>query len=227
LSLLAEELEDRRRPEKISAYLGIADQEIERIASIVHRMREFYRPLSYKAAQNSESFDGFYHLTEEELQAVDLHLILESVLQLANKKLQHNGVQVERLWARKLPHVQGSPDHLKQVFLNLALNALDAMPAEGGRLRIRTTLERMPLSGDLSEGAVRIEFSDTGAGMPPEVLHHIFEPMFSTKEHGSGFGLFTSYQIITAHHGHISAASREGEGTTFSILLPTAQPVTP
>jgi len=71
--------------------------------------------------------------------------------------------------------------------------------------------------------AVRIEISDTGAGMPPQVLARLFEPFSTTKSEGTGLGLYISYEIIRAHNGQITAMSRMGQGTTFTILLPTAE----
>lgn len=224
LSLLDEELNYRRRQEKIDFYLKIAGQEIERISHIVHRMREFYRPASYQLPATLDSLNGFYHLAGEDFQDIDLHDTLESVLQLANKKLQHNRIVVERVWEPQLPPVPASLDYLKQVFLNLTLNAIDAMQTEGGTLRVSTALDQALLSGDQPQQVVRIEFSDNGVGIPPEVQARLFEPLISTKEHGTGFGLFTSYQIVAAHHGQITVTSSAGAGTTFIILLPLEQP---
>jgi two-component system NtrC family sensor kinase len=157
----------------------------------------------------------------------DVHFVLLSVLELANKQLQHSGVTVERQWAADLPLIQANPDHLKQVFLNLVLNAIDAMP-QGGMLRISTAVDWIhgdnSGSGSATLGlpiqAVRIEFNDTGAGMSPEVQSRLFEPFFTSKEHGSGLGLSISYGIIEAHNGQIRVQSQEGVGTTFTILLP-------
>jgi signal transduction histidine kinase len=220
LSLLDEELNGRHRREKLNSYLTIAESEIDRISAIVRRMRDFYRPASRKQQAQPDSPDDFYRSTETELQAIDLHAALESVLQLANKELQHGRVTVERVWADELPKIQANPDHLKQVFLNLMLNAIDAMAPQGGTLRICTKSDQAQLHGDQPQPVVRIEFSDTGIGISPEMLPRLFEPLLTTKEHGSGFGLFTSYKIIEAHQGQITATSQAGEGTTFTILLP-------
>jgi two-component system NtrC family sensor kinase len=205
LTLLGEEIDDRQRQTKLRQYLSIVRSEMERISTIVSRMRDFYRP------------------EHERLQPTHPHVVLESVLELAGKQLQHSDVAVERQWARELPMIQINPDHLKQVFLNLVLNAIDAMPA-GGTLRISTAPDQMQASrGQRALSAVRIKFSDTGRGMPPETLSRIFEPFFTTKEDGSGLGLSISYGIIESHNGHIAATSQEGVGTTFSILLPVEQ----
>ncbi|MEE8392526.1 MAG: GAF domain-containing protein [Anaerolineae bacterium] len=212
LTLAQEEIDDDQRPKKINRYLGTVGDEIERIAAIVRRMRDFYRPAS------------------KELQPTYLHAVLESVLELVNKQLQHSNVTVERAWSDYLPEIQANPDHLKQVFLNLVLNSIDAMTA-GGTLYISTALDQIPTPpGPSASGgpggapAVRVEFSDTGEGISPKVLSHLFEPFFTTKERGSGLGLSISYGIIQAHNGQITVESHTGLGTTFTILLPVEQP---
>ncbi len=218
LNLLQEELNGRHRQEKLTSYLEIADSEIDRISAIVRRMRDFYRPASLEH-QTPGSLDDFYRSARAEFQPVDLEATLESVLLLANKKLQHSQIKVETKWAQTLPPIQANPDHLRQVFLNLTLNAIDAMP-HGGVLRITTALDQFKLQRDDPQPAARIDFCDSGVGMSAETLNHLFEPLFTTKEHGSGFGLFTSQTIIEAHGGRIAVASQLGQGTSFTIWLP-------
>jgi signal transduction histidine kinase len=192
LTLAKEELEGPIRPEKIERYLDVAEDEIERIATIVRRVREFYRPSGQEHAPT------------------DLHQTLESVLELSGKELQHSYVNVERIWDPAIPLIVANPDHLKQVFLNLVINAIDAMP-EGGDLTIRTILDHE---------SVNIEFTDNGVGMLPNVQARLFEPFFTTKPQGSGLGLSISYGIIQEHRGQILVQSEEGKGTTFTIVLP-------
>ncbi len=223
LTLAEEELANRRRPEKLNHYLDIAEGEIERIATIIHRMRDFYRPVHRQQRQASDP-ESFYRSAQEELQSIDLHTIIDNVLLLTNRQLQHRGVEVEREWAGNLPPIEGNPDHLKQVFLNLVLNAVDAMAVEGGTLHIRTALDEAKLYGDRLQPVIRLEFRDVGEGIPPEILPRLFEPLFTTKQKGSGLGLFTSYKIIEAHQGQITVESQVGTGTTFTILLPLTQP---
>ena len=193
LTLATERLEDIPHGEKLDRYLSIIGDETERVSNIVRRVSGFYRP------------------AREELRLTDLHTVLESTLQLVGKQLQHADITVEREWTEELPLIPANPDQLKQVCLNLVLNALDAMP-EGGTLRVRTALE--------APDFLRIEFSDTGVGMSPETQSRLFEPFFTTKEQGSGLGLSISYGIIKAHNGEITVTSEEGRGTTFTILLP-------
>jgi signal transduction histidine kinase len=102
----------------------------------------------------------------------------------------------------------------------LTLNAIDAMAAQGGTFLVRTGLDQIQREDGQLQPAVRIELSDTGEGILPEVLPRLFEPFLTTKAHGSGFGLFTSYKIIEAHEGQIDVESQVGLGTTFRILLP-------
>jgi two-component system NtrC family sensor kinase len=209
LTLTEEELSDQRRQEKLTRYLGVIGSEIERIAELVRRMRGFYRPAR----------DGRV--------PTDLHEVLESVLELSRKQLQKSNVSVKCKWAQNAPMVQANPDHLKQVFLNLVLNAIDAMP-EGGTLRIIGASDQLQHDGSPPCPAVRVELSDTGIGMSREVESRLFEPFFTTKDHGSGLGLSTIYGIVQSHGGQIIVHSREGLGTSFSILLPAAldRPVT-
>jgi len=111
-----------------------------------------------------------------------------------------------------LPLIKADPDQLQQVFLNLILNAVQAM-SFGGTLTLRTTNE---------EGHIRISVQDTGSGISEANLKKIFTPFFTTKKEvkGVGLGLAVSYGIIQRHHGKIEVKSKEGAGTTFTIYLP-------
>jgi signal transduction histidine kinase len=200
LSLIREELGGQSRPESLTRFLDLAEEGIARIAAIVGRVGDFYRP------------------GRRERRPTDLHAVLEDVLELAGERLHQSDITVERAWADALPHVPANPDHLRQVFLTLVLNAVDAI-GRGGTLRISTGLDQP------GEEMVRIAFSDTGVGMSPEVQARLFEPFFTTKTYASGLGLPISYQVVEGHGGQIAVTSEEGVGTTFIILLPVA-PVT-
>ena len=208
LTLTMEELEEEHpKQETLDLYLEIVKSELNRVATIVHNMRDFYRP------------------AREGMDLTDLHAVLKSVLQLTGKQMQRSQVMVETVWAANLPLVEANPSHLRQVFLNLVLNAIDAMP-EGGKLHVKTSLTQMDANAKDGEEttAVHITFSDTGHGLSPELTSRLFEPFFTTKEQGSGLGLSISYSIMEAHHGEISVSSQEGKGTTFTLLLPVKQP---
>jgi signal transduction histidine kinase len=103
-------------------------------------------------------------------------------------------------------------DRMQQVFLNLVLNAVDAMP-EGGQLTVWTEPTSQP------EGA-RVCFADSGGGIPAEDLPHLFEPFYTTKSTGIGLGLYISHSIVENHGGRIDVESVEGKGTTFVVWLP-------
>lgn len=210
LTLAREEIDEAGvKMELVDHYLTVATSEIQRIISIVQRTRDFYRP------------------AKESLQPSHPHHILDSVLELTNKQFHYHELQVVREWAEVLPLIECNPDHLKQVFLNLILNAIDAMAPQGqGTLTVRTRLAMLPASTGEEEGAVCIELSDTGEGIPQEHVAHIFEPFYTTKAQGTGLGLSISYRIIEAHHGKILVQSEAGQGTTFTLLLPLRQPPT-
>jgi two-component system NtrC family sensor kinase len=155
----------------------------------------------------------FARRPQREMKRVNPNAVLERVLALASKYLQHRRVTLNRDLTADLPPIWGAPDELGQVFLNLVINALDAMPG-GGTLRISSRLT--------SDGRVAIAFTDTGQGIPREHLDRLFEPFFSTKEGGTGLGLTISYNIIERHKGNITVQSATGEGTCFTVWLPAA-----
>lgn len=108
------------------------------------------------------------------------------------------------------------PDQLRQVFLNLMLNACDAMP-NGGQLHIATEIS---CNNDSGSQYVVISVRDTGVGISPEHMPHLFEPFYTTKPQGTGLGLAISAHIVTQHGGHIQVESTPGVGSTFTVLLP-------
>jgi signal transduction histidine kinase len=186
----------------MTSYLNIVDKEIERVAGIVHSMRDFARP----APQGTRS--------------TDIISVLEDVLGLAGKQLQHSNISIERSWGIDVPTIQANPNLLKQVFLNMILNAIDAMSG-GGVLRVSAIMDQIKIKDNpLPQPAIRIEFSDSGPGMTPEAISRLFEPFFTTKEQGSGLGLYICYTIIQSLNGEIEVNSTVGLGTTFAILVP-------
>ena len=141
-----------------------------------------------------------------------MNAAVERVLALARKKLEHSDVQVELKLAPDLPRVQGAADQIAQVFLNLIVNAAEAM-SDGGRLRIESRADATH---------VQVTFADTGPGIAPEDLPHIFEPFYTTKDSGTGLGLAVSYSIIESHGGTLSVDSVPGHGATFTVRLQAA-----
>ncbi|MFB0538227.1 MAG: GAF domain-containing protein [Anaerolineae bacterium] len=185
-------------------YLDIAREELGRVARIVGRMVDFYRP------------------SNEGRIPTDVNALLEDVVALVRKRLQQGGIEVGLELAPDLPLIVASGDHLKQVFLNIIINALEAMP-QGGRLAMATRCisergVRRKASADA--GFVEIEFADTGVGIPAEHINNIFDPFYTTKSKGMGLGLSVSYGIVERHGGQIQVESKVGEGATFIIRLP-------
>ena len=182
-------------PDERQEYLQIASEEVKRLIGLVTRMLDFARR------------------PRQKMELTDLNDVIEKVLTLTHKYMQHHHITLQRDLAPDLPAVLGNGDELGQVFLNILLNGVDAMP-DGGTLYIS--------SQHTADGQVTVAITDTGRGIPPDHLRQVFEPFFSTKEHGTGLGLSISYNIIKQHGGEITVQSTEGEGTTFTIWLPKA-----
>ncbi len=155
----------------------------------------------------------FTHLHEAERKMADLVENLRSTLALAKLELSARRIEV-RLELAETLLIECYPAELNQVFMNLIVNAIQAMP-NGGVLTIRGQRQ--------SDGQVRLQFEDTGTGIPPEVIGKIFDPFFTTKPVGSGtgLGLNVSYNIVVKRHGgRITADSAIGRGAVFTLLLP-------
>jgi signal transduction histidine kinase len=180
-----------------------AESDLRRILDDAERCRDTIRELLEFARQ-----------TRQEIRLNDLnHALSQTLFLLENQSLFHNIEIVKELDA-SLPKVPSDIQQLNHVFMNIILNAAEAMEGEG-QLRVRTLQ-----SEDGSDFIIQI--SDTGPGIPENVLPHIFEPFFTTKEEGKGTGLGLSlvYGIIENHDGRIQVWSELGKGATFSIYLP-------
>jgi two-component system cell cycle sensor histidine kinase/response regulator CckA len=184
------------------------------------------RDQAQRAASLTSQILDFSRRSVLERRPLDLAALMHECLLLLERTLPEN-IELVLDHASEPMVVEADPDRLHQMFVNLALNARDAMP-RGGRLICRVAKVRQapgdtPLYGDMSPGEwVRIEVEDTGTGILPENLPHIFEPFFTTKPpgQGSGLGLSQVYGIVKKHEGYIDVASEPGVGTTFTIYLP-------
>jgi len=187
------------------SFLDIATRETQRMSRILRQMLGFYRPTT-------------------SMGPTDVNALVVEAETLVTKRLRENGVRIEKELLPELPLIRASADQLKQVLLNLFLNATEAMPM-GGRLIVAT---HRGGGGELdahSTDVVRIDVRDTGTGIGEEAIARIFEPFFSTKmEKGTGLGLWVSHGIVQGHGGTIKVRSRVGQGTTFTIALPVGGP---
>jgi PAS domain S-box-containing protein len=192
---LAEESLAQGGGEDLQEYITIAHDELRRTARIVSALRDLSRPTDVGAGE-----------------PCDVNGLLERVLKLSQKEFENRKVDVVRRLADDLPRPVLVPDRIRQVFLNLVLNAVEAMP-EGGRLTVESRQ-------DERSGEVVVTIIDDGPGIPKGVLARIFDPFFSTKSGGMGLGLFVSQGIAQEHGGSIEVESEVGHGARFSVHLP-------
>ena len=168
-----------------------------------------------------EQILDFARTAEPNLTAVDLNQLIEDLSLLVRHKLSNQAVRLDQKLAADLPSLSGDATQLEQAFLNLTLNAVEAMP-EGGTLRIITKALRIPRSHPVPTH-LYIEFQDTGAGMTPEVQGRILSSLLSTtKQKGTGLGLAIVRRVVETHRGKLTIRSKPGVGTTVAITLPVA-----
>src|SRR5271170_7159155 len=170
---------------------------------------------TFRASEIVNNLLNFSRTGAAEFIEVDINNVLEETLTLVQHPFKTAQVNVVKNYNEQLPPVLGSITRLQQVFLNLFMNARDAMP-QGGMLEVRTGAQN---------GSVEIEVTDTGSGISPEHLHRIFDPFFTTKAtgRGTGLGLSVSYGIIKEHAGKVDVRSTPGKGTSFRLEFPVAR----
>jgi hypothetical protein len=175
---------------------------------------------TFRASEIVNSLLNFSRTSTTSFGAVNVNKVVQETLSLLEHQLTKSGIQIKTDMDPNLPAVHGNAGKLQQVFLNLILNARDAMTAggtAGGTIELRSWAE--------GSGA-RIEVSDTGHGIAPENLHRIYDPFFTTKaaRKGTGLGLSVTYGIIQEHGGSIEVFNRRDGGATFRVELPLAVP---
>ena len=173
--------------------LSIILSELERIESIFRQMLDFYRTVQYDNAP------------------LDLNALVNGVRVLMRKRLQEENVILRLELCDMHPQICGDKNQIKQVLLNLLINAMEAMSPLGGDICVITTY---------NDHHVILQVTDNGPGVKQEQLQHLFEPLFTTKTRGLGLGLSITQEIIQRHGGTISAESEINQGTTFTIKLP-------
>ena len=180
-----------------------------------HQLIEKVVKQTFRASEIVNNLLNFSRTGAAEFTEVNLNSVVEETLSLVAHPFRTAHVQVSRNLQEELPPVLGSNNKLQQVFLNLFMNAKDAMPT-GGTVEIRTASHN---------GSVEIEITDSGSGIPRENLHRIFDPFFTTKSsgRGTGLGLSVSYGIIKEHAGKVDVRSTAGKGTSFRLEFPVAR----
>lgn len=197
-NLLYLALMDDRLSADTREYLNQAEQELSRVSQITTQTLRFYRQTTHPTS-------------------ADLGTLLDSVLRLLRGRVSNSDVEIVKEYRAK-QQLYCFEGELRQVFTNLIGNALDAMAGRPGRLIVRTSETQNRATG---EPGIRVTVADTGSGINPETLKHIFEPFYSTKgNRGTGLGLWVSKEIIGKHKGIVRVRSRVGFGTVFSVFLP-------
>jgi signal transduction histidine kinase len=173
---------------------------------------------TFRASEIVNGLLNFSRTSSTEFGEVNLNRVIQETLSLVEHQLKKSDVEVRTALESTLPSIHGNAGKLQQVFLNLFLNARDAMEG-GGVLEVKTSSD---------DGGARVEVIDTGHGIAPENLHRIYDPFFTTKvaRKGTGLGLSVSYGIIQEHAGTIEVLSRPGGGARFHLELPWSKATT-
>ena len=197
----------------ISSYAQMLLQQIPDSDPRHQLLQKIHRQTS-RASSIVNNLLNFSRVSDARLTAVDLPRVMDDTLQLLDLQLRNTSIEVVRRYSHELPAAFGNAPKLQQVFMNLILNARDAMP-HGGALEIFI---------EADERTVVITFRDNGSGISPEHLSKIYDPFFTTKQigQGTGLGLAVSFGIIQDHGGHIHVESQPGKGAAFHISIPLA-----
>src|SRR4029453_10671055 len=188
-------------------FQGLALKEVDRICGLINDLLSFARPSKPNVAPEN------------------VNDVVENKARILETQAKEKSVAIGREFAENLPKVWIDREQMKQVFMNLILNAIQAMK-EGGSISISTR----PVSRNGAEPSgefVQVEVRDTGIGIPEENLQHIFDPFFTSKDEGSGLGLAVSHQIVLEHGGFVTVESQLGKGTAFFVHVPVGKPVRP
>jgi signal transduction histidine kinase len=195
-------------------------QSLEKELDLDENQKEDFRIIKKEIDRINENIIRFLNFARPEdplFQQVDMGTLVRETLNLLSAKIKNSGLHLDVSLPENPPQVDGDPKQLGQVFLNLILNAIEAMP-KGGTLTVRSNVKVMP---DTHEEYLQLFIQDTGWGISQKDRPYLFDPFFTTKEGGTGLGLSIVYSIIQKHNGQIDVESEMGKGSSFIISLPT------
>ena len=193
--------------EELKAKIGY-----EEVINDIHKMMETIKEGAERTAGIVKSLQLFSRSDNATPEKADIHKSLDSTLKILNNRIGKN-IQIEKKYDLSIPEIDCFPGQLNQVFMNIIINAVEAIAKKEGRITIETSKEN---------GHVVVSIQDTGDGMHENIQSRIFEPFFTTKEvgKGTGLGLSISYGIVEKHGGSITVESAPGKGADFRIILP-------
>jgi PAS domain S-box-containing protein len=184
--------------------------------------REYLNRITKEIDRLNELLKTFFSFAKpQKLNLVYCHIkdIINEIIPFLFKEIADQGIHFVETYHPQLPQIRVDKSQMYQVFLNLFLNAIQAMPS-GGELKIEVSPTNSYSQDGSKQSFIKVAISDTGRGIPPQIIHRIFDPFFTTKPKGIGLGLSITYQIIKKHGGTIKAESKWEKGTSFVINLP-------
>ncbi len=193
-------IENPSIPQKFRTYAKVIINDVERIENVINKLLNLLRP------------------TSQQKRYENINLIVKDALLLAKNEIKGIKCTIEEVYNNDIPLVWVYPENLIQAFMNLIINAIQALKDEG------VIVIKTDLMSENGYKKVIVSIEDNGVGIPEEILDKIFEPIFSTKENGAGLGLSITKQIIEDHDGEISVWSREGKGSKFTVSIPIKSP---
>lgn len=204
ISSLVQVIQRTNKDEFTNQKLELIKSQINRISKIIRDLVNFSRQSTY------------------ELQSTDINKVLKSAIEIARVSKKAKGINFIEEYNSEIPVLYLVPDQLQQVFLNILINAIDALCLDANRMVYSNSNPQIISKTYKDENRVYISITDNGIGIPDSAIDKIFDPFYTTKKvgEGTGLGLWVSYNIIKSFQGEIQVNSIEGEGTTFTIILP-------
>ena len=203
----------------ISLHLQLLERKLNQLpGDKAESLRELVQTSRTEVTRLDAILRQFLHAirpTKPNVEPLNLNATIEEIIQFLRPEIEERNIRINLDLASSMPVMDMDPVQIKQVFYNLIKNAYQAIPASGGSILIKT---------ECNAYEVRIVVSDTGSGIPPEVMGCIYEPFLTTKSEGTGLGLLIVRRIVKDHGGNMTIASHPGEGTTIAMFFPRTDP---